>query len=279
MTYRQRGWSFALIYLHLTAIRTCTFLVLSFVLSAPAAMWFSLTNLAMSSTFQNLLLCLSPSPSLIPTAGVRKSLRPEKAHTQRSNDCKLSNHRGGGHPRFPPSPAYRGLSFSLHLSAFCNLPSTSPPLPAPPAPAPPPPPGLARYSFPQVGRLRKELGLDSSVASMSVDMMLPGGRRGGTMGDVLEARRKLAGVRAASVVVATACAFEHALHQVRETTAVADSTAGRTDGMIGGLSRREIVNKILAGGASGGGGRGGEGERAGGFVCYCSLRCCWGLVV
>lgn len=59
---------------------------------------------------------------------------------------------------------------------------------------------------------------------MSVDMMLlgsasggsgGGGGNGGTMGNAVVARRKLARVRAASVVVATACAFEHALHQVR----------------------------------------------------------------
>lgn len=68
-------------------------------------------------------------------------------------------------------------------------------------------------------RLRKELGW-AGVASMSVGTILPGaagarGGDGGTMGKALQARRKLASVRAASVVVATACAFEHALHQVR----------------------------------------------------------------
>lgn len=44
----------------------------------------------------------------------------------------------------------------------------------------------------------------------------PGKGKGGSMGDALEIRRKLASVRATSVVVATACAFEHTLHQVRE---------------------------------------------------------------
>lgn len=86
----------------------------------------------------------------------------------------------------------------------------------------PPPCLLLPPSFPQAAKLRKELGW-AGVASMPVDAIIPGtGGGGGTMGDALQAHRKLTSVRAASIVVATACGFEHALHQVMPCITAAD---------------------------------------------------------